>query len=115
MGRFHPNFRLENSSLLSTYAPNSWLVRNYQLNGQLTELTTTLAQLKEQVTEVNRSRRVYQEEKGTHLTRLEGRWQDLVGATVQLEMACKAMDGEVKGLRRKEEELRREVVELEQQ
>jgi pre-mRNA-splicing factor SPF27 len=58
---------------------------------------------------------VYQEDKGQHLTRLEGRWQDLVGATVQLEMACKAMDGEVKGLRRREEELRQEVTALEQQ
>lgn len=107
--------RLENTSLLSTYAPNAWLIRNFQLNSQLTELTSTLAELKEQVTEVNRSRRVFQEDTGQHLTRLEGRWQDLVGATVQLEMACKAMEGEVKGLRRKEEELRKEVTELEQQ
>ena len=58
---------------------------------------------------------MYQEETGTHLTRLEGRWQDLVGSTVQLEMACMAMEGEVKGLRRKEAQLKQEVAALEEQ
>lgn len=47
------------------------------------------------------------------MTRLEGRWQDLVGSTVQLEMACRAMEGEVRGLRVKEDSLRKEVEELE--
>lgn len=79
----------------------------------MTELNSALGLLKEQVTEVNRKRRVFQEDTGVHLTKLEGRWQDLVGGTVQLEMACRAMDGEVKGLRRKEEILRQEVAELE--
>jgi pre-mRNA-splicing factor SPF27 len=72
-----------------------------------------LAALKEQVTEVNRSRRLFQEETGAHLGKLEGRWQELVGSTVQLEMACTAMEGEVRGLRRIEEELRKDVQELE--
>lgn len=89
------------------------MIRNYQLNSQVTELEQALTELKEKVTDVNRSRRVYQEETGQHLTRLEGRWQDLIGSTVQLEMACMAMEGEVGGLRRKEEDLRREVKELE--
>jgi pre-mRNA-splicing factor SPF27 len=69
--------------------------------------------MKDQVTEVNRSRRVCQEDMGVHLGKLEGRWQDLVGSGVQLEMACLAMEGEVRGLRRKEEELREEVAALE--
>jgi len=114
IGEGHMALRIENTSILSAHGPNAWLVRNYQLNSQLTELTTTLTNLKEQVTEVNRSRRVFQEDTGKHLSRLESRWQDLVGATVQLEMACRAMEGEVRGLRRKEEELRKEVAELEQ-
>lgn len=99
--------------MLQSYGPNAWLVRNYQLNSQSKELQETLTQLKEQVTEVNRARRVFQEDAGEHLGRLENRWQDLVGSTVQLEMACKAMEGEVRGLRRKEEELRVEVAQLE--
>jgi pre-mRNA-splicing factor SPF27 len=107
--------RNENISVLASYGPNAYLVRNYQLNSQLTELNTVLAELKEQVTEVNRKRRVFQEDTGMHLNKLEGRWQDMVGSTVQLEMACRAMDGEVRGLRRKEEELRTEVTELESQ
>ena len=106
--------RLENTNILSSYGPNAWLVRNYQLNSQLTELQSTLSNLKEKVTEVNRQRRVYQEDKGKHLSRLEGRWGDLVGENVQLEMAILAMEGELVGLRRKEEELKEEVRELEQ-
>ncbi|WVR09127.1 hypothetical protein IAU60_006189 [Kwoniella sp. DSM 27419] len=113
IGEGHMALRLENASVLASYGPNAWLVRNFQLNSQLTELQGTLTGLKEQVTEVNRTRRVYQEETGQHLGKLEGRWQDLVGSTVQLEMACKAMEGEVRGLRRKEDQLREEVAQLE--
>lgn len=105
--------RLENTSILSSYGPNAWLVRNYQLNSQLTELQATLATLKEQVTDINRTRRVFQEETGQHLSRLEGRWQDLVGSTVQLELACTAMEGEVKGLEAKKIILKDEITELE--
>lgn len=101
--------------MLQTYGPNAWLVRNYQLNSQFTELQGTLTNLKEQVTEVNRARRVYQEEQGEHLGRLENRWGDLVSSSVQLEMACTAMSSEVAGLREREAELRAEVEALEAQ
>lgn len=100
---------------MQTYGPNAWLVRNYQLNAELKEMTGALTELKEQVTEVNRSRRVFQEDAGEHLTRLEGRWGDLVSSTVQLEMACMAMEGEVRGLREREAALRSEVEALEAQ
>lgn len=115
VGRVSLTGRNDNISVLSNYGPNAYLVRNYQLNSQLTELNSVLGDLKEQVTEVNRKRRVFQEDTGVHLGKLESRWQDLISSTVQLEMACRAMDGEVKGLRRKEEELRTEVADLEAQ
>lgn len=54
-----------------------------------------------------------QEKTGAHLTTLESRWSDLVTSTVQLEMANKALEGEVRMLRRKEEGLRREMEERE--
>ncbi|OXG78662.1 pre-mRNA-splicing factor SPF27 [Cryptococcus neoformans Gb118] len=113
IGEGYMGLRLENTSILSSYGPNAWLVRNYQLNSQLTELQATLATLKEQVTDINRTRRVFQEETGQHLSRLEGRWQDLVGSTVQLELACTAMEGEVKGLEAKKIILKDEITELE--
>lgn len=99
--------------MIQSYGPNAWLVRNYQLNSQLTELQETLKELKEKVTEVNRARRVFQEGQGEHLARLEGRWMDLVRSTVQLEMASTAMEGEVRGLEQREQELREEVAQLE--
>ncbi|WVQ75458.1 hypothetical protein IAR50_005083 [Cryptococcus sp. DSM 104548] len=112
-GEGHMGLRVENTSILSTYGPNAWLVRNYQLNAQLKELQGTLSVLKEQVTETNRTRRVFQEDAGLHLKRLEGRWSDLVSSTTQLEMACNAMDGEVAALERREKQLKAEVAELE--
>lgn len=99
--------------MLQTYGPNAWLVRNYQLASQAKELDGTLAALKEDVTEVNRQRRAYNETQGEHLSRLENRWNDLVTSTLQLEMACTAMEGEVRGLERREGELRAEVAALE--
>lgn len=106
--------RNENVIIQSQHAPNAWLVRNYQLNAELKELQSVLAGMEEQVTDVNRTRRVYQEDVGQHLTRLETRWQELVGSTVQLEMACVAMQGEVSGMRERREVLRAEVTALEQ-
>lgn len=101
--------------MLSTYGPNAWLVRNYQLNSQLTELQSTLSNLKDQVTEVNRQRRVFQEDTGKHLTRLEDRWGNMVRDGAQLELATQLLEGEVKSLRWKEEDLRDEIRRLEQE
>jgi pre-mRNA-splicing factor SPF27 len=56
-----------------------------------------------------------QEETGQHLSRLESRWQDLVSSTVQLEMANTALEGMVANLRRKRDELKEEVAEIEAQ
>jgi pre-mRNA-splicing factor SPF27 len=98
---------------MQTYGQNAWLVRNYQLNSELKEVQGALTVQQEQVTEVNRARRVAQESAGEHLTRLEGRWGDLVSSTVQLEMACMAMEGEVHQLRAREAALREEVEALE--
>lgn len=103
----------ENIGVLQTYGPNAWLVRNYQLASQAKELDGTLSTLKEEVTDINRQRRTYNEAQGEHLARLENRWNDLVTSTLQLEMACTAMEGEVRGLERKEAELRAEVAALE--
>lgn len=105
--------RNENIEVIQSYGPNAWLVRNYQLNSQLSELQETLKEMKEKVVEVNRTRRVFQEDQGEHLTRLESRWMDLVRSTVQLEMASTAMEGEVLGLESREQELRAEVAKLE--
>lgn len=103
----------ENIGVLQTYGPNAWLVRNYQLSSQATELEGTLASLREDVTDVNRQRRTYNEMQGDHLARLENRWNDLVTSTLQLEMACTAVEGKVRGLEHRAAELFEEVAELE--
>ena len=101
--------RNTNVHLQSTYGPNSWLIRNYQLEGEAKEIEQEVAQWTERVTEVNRARRVYQEDKGRHLAALETRWQDLVTGTVQLELANVALQGEVDALARKAEALEKEL------
>ncbi|WWC91321.1 uncharacterized protein L201_006264 [Kwoniella dendrophila CBS 6074] len=113
IGEAHMALRLENSTILSTYGSNAWLIRNYQLNSQISELTKVSEDLKEKIIDLNRSRRVYQEDQGLKLSKLEGKWQDSIGSTVQLELACNAMNLEVAALREKEERLQKEVDELE--
>lgn len=105
----HMDVRNTNVHLQSTYGPNSWLIRNYQLEGEAKEIEQEVAQWTERVTEVNRARRVYQEDKGRHLAALETRWQDLVTGTVQLELANVALQGEVDALARKAEALEKEL------
>lgn len=103
------DLRNTNAQLQATYGPNAWLIRNYQLEGEAKEVEAEVEQWTERVTEVNRSRRVFQEEKGRHLAALETRWQDLVTGTVQLEMANVALQGEVDALERKAEALEKEL------
>lgn len=54
------DLRNENLSLLSTYGPNAWLIRNYQLESQAKEVEAEVEVWKEKVVEVNRKRRVFQ-------------------------------------------------------
>lgn len=50
-----------------------------------------------------------QESTGKHLSSLENRWQDLITATIQLEMASRAMELEVEVLKGKEARLEQEL------
>ncbi|WWC73200.1 uncharacterized protein I206_107166 [Kwoniella pini CBS 10737] len=109
----HMTLRLENTNLLSNYSPNAWLIRNFQLSSQVKELEESLNQIKEEIININRNRRIYQEDKGKLLNKYENKWQDLISSNVQLEMACKAMNIEVESLKRREEILQKQVNELE--
>jgi pre-mRNA-splicing factor SPF27 len=111
MSAFRLRCRNENASILAQYAPNAYLVRNYQLEAEAKELQGVIATHKELLIDLNRARRVYQEDKGQHLATLETKWQDLVGSTVQLEMATGAMEGEIRALERREKELLAELQE----
>lgn len=105
------DLRNVNAQLQATYGPNAWLIRNYQLEGEAKEIEAEVEEWREKVTEVNRSRRVFQEATGKHLQALETRWQDLVTGTVQLEMANVALQGEVDALAQKAEALEKELAE----
>jgi pre-mRNA-splicing factor SPF27 len=111
----HHHHRNNNINLLSTYGPNAHLIQNYALEAEATELESVVSTHQHQVTELNRARRIYQEKTGEHLTRLESRWQDLVGGVVQLEMAGVVLKGRVEDLRRKRDELKLEIEEIEMQ
>lgn len=107
----HMDLRNVNAQLQGTYGPNAWLIRNYQLDGEAKEIEAEVEEWREKVTEVNRSRRVFQEATGKHLQALETRWQDLVTGTVQLEMANVALQGEVDALAQRAEALEKELEE----
>jgi hypothetical protein len=80
-------------------------VHNYLLEADATILEKKADQLKERVTEVNRSRKNFQTGLGERLTALERKWTDLISTVLQLELANGALEGEIEGLNAKEQEL----------
>jgi len=101
----HQGLRGSNVSLLQNYGANAWRVHNYLLEADATILEKKADQLKERVTEVNRSRKNFQTGLGERLTALERKWTDLISTVLQLELANGALEGEIEGLNAKEQEL----------
>jgi len=101
----HQGLRASNVSLLQNYGANAWRVHNYLLEADATLLEKQAEQLKERVTEVNRTRKNFQTELGERLTAMERKWTDLISTVLQLELANSALESEVEGLNAKEQEL----------
>jgi len=94
-----------NLSLLQTYGANAWRVHNYLTEASAVQLEKALGRLREQTTEVNRSRKNSQNLAGSQLTSLETRWTELISTVLQLELANVALEGEIDALQSREREL----------
>ncbi|KZT61281.1 breast carcinoma amplified sequence 2 [Calocera cornea HHB12733] len=101
----HQLNRQSNISLLQTYGANSWRVANYRTEADVARLGRALERMREDVVAVNRERKGLHTAIGKQLTSLETRWTELISSLLQIELANVALEAELEGLRRREEEL----------
>lgn len=94
-----------NLSLLAAHGPNAHLIHNHLLTADATQLEATVAQMKEELVEINRKRKNHQVEAASVLERLEGQWTQLISSTLQTELANSALEAEVEQLRNQEMDL----------
>jgi pre-mRNA-splicing factor SPF27 len=93
---------LFNLELLQKYGPNAWKVHNFQLEAQL---KYNVEEKKKQISDLNKQRKFEQTEGGTTLRNLESKWSDLISQTLQVEVACAALENELEELKRYENSL----------
>jgi len=98
--------RLFNLELLQKFGANAWRVHNYQLEGYQKQLQRVLDDQKALVTELNKQRKFEQTQAAGSLSSLESRWTELISQTVQVEVACAALDQEVVALEEQERRMR---------
>jgi pre-mRNA-splicing factor SPF27 len=96
---------LFNLELLQKYGPNAWKVHNFQLEAQLKQLKYNVEEKKKQISDLNKQRKFEQTEGGTTLRNLESKWSDLISQTLQVEVACAALENELEELKRYENSL----------
>jgi len=101
----HQGLRASNVSLLQNYGANAWRVHNYLLEADAVLLEKQAEELKERVTDINRSRKNFQLKLGEQLTAQERKWTESISTILQLELANSALESEIEGLKEKEREL----------
>ncbi|RKP24069.1 breast carcinoma amplified sequence 2-domain-containing protein [Syncephalis pseudoplumigaleata] len=92
----HQHLRLCNLELLQKFGNNAWRMHNYQVEGQVEGMKRMLETEKGKVVECNQARKAMQLEAGEKLRKLEERWQSLIGQNAHLEVACAALEKEIK-------------------
>ncbi|KAB5593033.1 Pre-mRNA-splicing factor [Ceratobasidium theobromae] len=101
----HQRRRQINLSLLQTYGANSWKVHNFLLEEDAKVVEKMVEALKEQNTEINRSRKNAQLAAGAQLTALENKWTELISRNLQISLANLTLEAEVEALRRQDAEM----------
>lgn len=101
----HQRRRQTNLSLLQMYGANSWKVHNFLLEEDAKALEKSLEALKEQSTEINRSRKNAQTAAGAQLTALENKWTELISRNLQISLANLTLEAEIESLRTQDAEL----------
>jgi len=80
--------RSQHLSLLEAYGKNAWLIGNSQLEEELRSVEKELAEVKEQVENVNRQRASAQEGARGEMEGLEEAWKKGVGRMVEVQVAA---------------------------
>lgn len=101
----HQRRRQVNLALSQTYGANAWKVHNFLLEEDIKALEKSVEALKEQNTEINRSRKNAQVTAGAQLTALENKWTELISRNLQISLANLTLEAEVESLRRQDAEM----------
>lgn len=80
-------------------------MHNYLLESDASLIESQLAELKERVTDINRSRKNFQLGLGERIGHLERKWNESVSTVLQLEIANAGLMGEIEELKEREREL----------
>ncbi|GBB88106.1 hypothetical protein RclHR1_14620006 [Rhizophagus clarus] len=102
----HQNLRMFNLELLQKFGANSWRLHNYQLENELQQYQKTLEEYKQNILELNKQRKADQLQAGNTIEALNNRWTEMIGQTLQVEVACASLEVEVEQLKLYENQLR---------
>ncbi|KAJ3187955.1 hypothetical protein HDU85_006348 [Gaertneriomyces sp. JEL0708] len=95
----HQYNRLINLELVNKFGNNAWRLHNYQLEHGVKAVAKELDWEKEEITEINKQRKIEQIRYGKTLQDLAYKWSTLLGQTIQAEVATQSLEQEVAVLR----------------
>ncbi|KAK9868164.1 hypothetical protein WJX84_005084 [Apatococcus fuscideae] len=95
----HQLNRLVNLELLLKFGPNAWRFFNDQLENYVTRLQTEAQQLKKEIEDVNRQRKVSQLEAGKQLDTLQAQWAAGITKNQEIDRACQELEVQIKAAR----------------
>ncbi|CAJ0627686.1 14962_t:CDS:2 [Entrophospora sp. SA101] len=104
----HQDLRSMNLELLLEYGSNAWRIHNFQLEQYLRHLEASLDRHKQKSFDLNRQRKAEQLEVGRQIEMLDNKWSELIGETIQLEVACSTLQHEISELKIYQEKLKKE-------
>ncbi|CAG8537544.1 3836_t:CDS:2, partial [Racocetra fulgida] len=94
-----------NLELLQNFGANAWKLHNYQLEHELQQFQRTLEGYRQNILELNKQRKAEQIQAGSQIEALENKWTELIGQTLQLEVACASLENEIQQLKQYEQQL----------
>lgn len=93
---------------MAKYGPNVFRAHNAQLDSLIKSVTEELAAVRNEIDQVNKERKLQQLAAGRDLERNERDWFELVQKNLEIEGACRDLEGELSRLRQKVDQARQE-------
>ncbi|RIB02703.1 breast carcinoma amplified sequence 2-domain-containing protein [Gigaspora rosea] len=100
-----PDDKEDGRKQIQKFGANAWKLHNYQLEHELQQLQRTLEDYRQKILELNKQRKAEQIQAGSQIKALENKWTELIGQTLQLEMACASLETEIQQLKQYEQQL----------
>eukprot|EP00771_Trimastix_marina_P001378 gnl/Trimastix_PCT/2448.p1 GENE.gnl/Trimastix_PCT/2448~~gnl/Trimastix_PCT/2448.p1 ORF type:complete len:457 (-),score=118.84 gnl/Trimastix_PCT/2448:721-2091(-) len=91
----HQHLRLMNLFLYNKYGPQKWARYNQIMQGKVDALSQERMALRDEITDINRRRKMDQVAAGSKLESMESEFQGLVRKNMEIEAACLRMEEEL--------------------